>query len=601
MSPSRVVRRSLAAASTLGVLVTLGAAAAPSAAASVATSSWGATATLATSLQGATLTGHAPASAPVRLAVTLKPQNAAAEQAALHAMYQPGSAAFHHFLTPAQWETAYAPTAAQVSAVTSYLSSSGFSGVSVQGDRMLISAQGTVADAQKAFNTTIGNYVMPNGSTFRANIGGAQVPSSLTGIVQAVVGLSNWRLPTPQPALMTQNAASKSAARSAARRAAAAQRAAGAGTNGTSAGNPVIPNEIPPEDFQNTYDAAGTPTGARTAVALFTEGQVTGAITDLRTAEAAFSLPQVPVSIVKVGPQSTDTAGADEWDLDTQSSSAMATTLKHIYLYNVGALNDTNIDTAVAAFVSQDKAVAMSASVGGCDIGPYLDGSMISTDNVLTEGAMQGQTFFASSGDNGDGCAFVAATGVPSSFPGTNWPASGMYATAVGGTSLISDASGNRVEEIGWAGSGGGDSETEVPGFWTQDSDPFYTQGAVMGGRAVPDIAMDADPNVATAAEIYVNGTPTGVGGTSLSSPLALGSWARLQSGHGNKLGMAAIDFYALYDKVNPSLGDTSPVPGFTDIVGGNNGGFTATPGYDEVTGIGALDLAALNPVIAGS
>ena len=42
-------------------------------------------------------------------------------------------------------------------------------------------------------------------------------------------------------------------------------------------------------------------------------------------------------------------------------------------------------------------------------------------------------------------------------------------------------------------------------------------------------------------------------------------------------------------------------LPGFTDIVGGNNGGFTATPGYDEVTGIGALDIAALNPVIAGS
>ncbi len=579
MSHSCVVHHGFAAASTLVVLVTLGAAAAPSASASVASSSWGSTATLATSIQGATLTGSAPPSAPVRLAVTLKPRSAAAEQAALHAMYQPGSATFHQYLTPAQWEAAYAPTAAQVSAVTRYLSNKGFTGVSVQGDRLLVAATGTVRDAEKAFNTTIGSYVMPNGSTFRANVAGAQVPSSLAGIVQAVVGLSNWRLPTPQPALMTQNA----------------------GTNATSAGNPVIPNEIPPEDFQNTYDAAGTPTGAKTAVALFTEGQVTGAITDLRTAEAAFSLPQVPVSIVKVGPQSTDTAGADEWALDTQSSSAMATTLKHIYLYNVGALNDTNIDTAVAAFVSQDKAVAMSASVGGCDIGPYLDGSMISTDNVLTEGAMQGQTFFASSGDNGDGCAFVAATGVPSSFPGTNWPASGMYATAVGGTSLISDATGNRVQEIGWVGSGGGDSETEVPGFWTQDSDPFYTQGAVMGGRAVPDIAMDADPNVATAAEIYVNGTPTGVGGTSLSSPLALGSWARLQSGNRNKLGMAAIDFYALYDNVNPSLGDTSPVPGFTDIVGGNNGGFTATPGYDEVTGIGALDIAALNSVIAGS
>jgi len=156
------------------------------------------------------------------------------------------------------------------------------------------------------------------------------------------------------------------------------------------------------------------------------------------------------------------------------------------------------------------------------------------------------------------------------------------------------------VQEIGWVGSGGEDSETEVPGFWTQASDPFYSQGAVMGGRAVPDIAMDADPNVATAAEIYVNGTPTGVGGTSLSSPLALGSSARLQSGHRNKLGMAAIDCYARYDAVNPALGDTSPVTGFTDIVGGNNGGFTATPGYDEVTGIGVLDVAALNSVIAG-
>ena len=589
MSHTRAVRRGLAFGSTLTVLVALSAATATSASASAgATANWVPTATLATSIQGATLAGDASPATRVRLAVTLEPQNATAEQAALRAMYQVGSATYHKFLTPAQWEAAYAPTTAQVGGVESYLSGNGFTGLSVQSDRLLISATGTVADAEHAFNMTIGDYTMPNGSTFRANIAAAEVPSTLAGIVQAVVGLSNWRLPAPQPVLMTQNAGKRRAAKARSRA-------------GSAAGSPVIPNEIPPGDFQNTYDAAGTPAGSKTAVALFTEGAVTGAVSDLRQAEAAFKLPQVPVSIIKVGPQSTDTSGADEWDLDTQSSSAMATTLKHLYLYNVGALNDTNLDTAFAAFVSQDKAVAMSASVGGCDIGPYLDGSMISTDNVLTEGTMQGQTLFASSGDNGDGCAFVAATGVPSSFPGTNWPASGMYTTGVGGTSLISDASGNRVEEVGWAGSGGGDSETEVPGFWTADSDPFYSQGAVQGGRAVPDIAMDADPNVATAAEIYVNGTPTGVGGTSLSSPLALGSWARLQSAHRNKLGMAAIDFYGLYDKVNPALGDTSAVPGFTDIVGGNNGGYTATPGYDEVTGIGVLDVAALNKVIASS
>ena len=577
MSHPRTVRRSVAAASTLSVLLALGATAATSASASVgAPATWAPTSTLATSIPGATLNGDAPASTRVHLAVTLKPQNAAAERAALKAIYQAGSPTYHQFLTPAEWEADYAPTTTQVNEVTSYLSQQGFTGLSVQGDRLLITATGTVRDARTAFNTTIGEYTMPNGGTFQANTAAAEVPTALQGIVQAVAGLSNWRLPVPQPAPMTQAPAA------------------------SPAGSPVIPNEIPPEDFQNTYDAAGTPTGSKTAVALFTEGSVTGAISDLRVAENEFSLPQVPVTIIPVGPQSTDTSGADEWDLDTQSSSAMAGTLKHIYLYNVGALDDTDLDTAFTSFVSQDKAVAMSASVGGCDIGPFLDGSMISMDNVLAEGAMQGQSLFASSGDNGDGCAFVAATGVPSSFPGTNWPASGMYTTGVGGTSLISDADGNRVEEIGWVGSGGGDSETEDPGFWTADSDPFYDQQYAQGGRAVPDISMDADPN-ATAAEIYVDGSPEGVGGTSLSSPLALGSWARLQSAHHNKLGMAAIDFYALYDKVNPALGDTTAVPGFTDIVGGNNGGYTATPGYDEVTGIGVLDIAALDKVIAGS
>jgi pseudomonalisin len=306
----------------------------------------------------------------------------------------------------------------------------------------------------------------------------------------------------------------------------------------------------------------------------------------------------VPVSVVDVGPQGTGTSGAGEWDLDTQASSAMATTLRQVYLYNAGALDDAGLDTAFAAFVSQDKAAAMSASVGGCDIGPFLDGSMVSTDNVLAEGAMQGQTLSASSGDNGDGCAFAAATGVPGSVPGTNWPASGMYTTGVGGTSLIADAGGNRAAEVGWAGSGGGASETEEPGFWTAGSDPFFGQQDARGGRAVPDIAMDADPN-ATAAEIYVSGSPEGVGGTSLSSPPALGSWARLQSAHGNRLGMAALGLYALYGKVNPAPGGTGPVPGFTDIIAGSNGLYPAAPGYDEVTGIGVLDVAALSTVIA--
>jgi len=362
---------------------------------------------------------------------------------------------------------------------------------------------------------------------------------------------------------------------------------------------------LPPRDFQNTYDAGGTPAGKSTSIALFTEGSLTQVYKDLRRAESAYGLPRVPVTQVNVGPQSGDTSGLDEWDMDTQTSTAMATSVNHLYLYNTGSLSDASIVPDIAAFVNADKARAMSASIGGCDIEPYLDGSLVTTDEIQEQGAMQGQTLFASSGDNGAGCEYAASVGAPTVPPGTNWPSSGEYSTAVGGTSLLTDSSGHRKTELGWVGSGGGISEVESPGWWTQDSDPGYAAAGVSGGRAVPDVALDADPNTFTAANVYVNGQPTGVGGTSLASPLMLGAWARLESAHSNALGLASIGFYRLYDKVNPGTSaaglavipsaNPSAVPGFTDIVAGDNGPYPAKPGYDLVTGIGAPDIAALS------
>jgi subtilase family serine protease len=128
----------------------------------------------------------------------------------------------------------------------------------------------------------------------------------------------------------------------------------------------------------------------------------------------------------------------------------------------------------------------------------------------------------------------------------------------------------------------------------------------------VPDISLDADPNLATPVKVYVGKTISYVGGTSLSSPMMLGFWARLESAHANKLGLASIPLYQVYDKINPGTSETTPigltvivpsanpaaVPGFTDIVAGSNGTYTATPGYDLVTGLGAPDVTALNKVI---
>jgi pseudomonalisin len=543
-------------------------------------SAWVATATKTADVGSALLWGSLSPGTTVAVGVALKPRSPAAMQSALRAIYTPGSPTYHQFLTPPQFATRYAPAPSAVAAVTRYLASNGFSAITVLPDRMFITATATAANVERAFRTHLASF-LAGGRGFFANTLPALVPTSLGGTVEAVLGLNDLPLPTPHPLRRS----------------------------GRAAGSLNL-NGLPPTAFQKTYDAAGTPAGTATTIALFTEGSLTQVLKDLRIAEAKNHLPQASVSVVPVGPQSSDTSGQDEWDLDTQSSTAMATNVRHLYLYNVGSLMDSAVVEDIAYFVSQDKAQAMSASIGECDLFPYLDGSMLTTDVLLAEGAMQGQTFFAASGDNGEGCELVISLGVPASFPGTNWPASGEYVTGVGGTTLLSDSQGNRLLEACWIGSGGGISETEGPGWWTEDSDLAFDLELVTGGRAVPDIALDADPN-ATPAQIYVSGALTLVGGTSLASPLMLGAWARLETAHANRLGLASIDLYALYDKVNP--GTTvpgapiplvvpsllpAPVKGFTNIDLGTNGLYVCHPGYTEVDGLGAPDIAALNRLL---
>lgn len=546
-------------------------------AAHAATASWTATATKAVTYRGTTL-GATAANTPLHIGLALNPRDAAGMRTALRAIYTPGSSTYHHYLTADQWRARYAPGTASVAAVENYLRAQGFTGITASGNRLLVSANGTAAQAEHAFSTALTSYRLGRRTVF-GNTTPAKVPAALGSTVSAVMGLNNLPL---------HRFTSKSAA-----------------------GSPSTAG-LYPAQFETTYDAASTNAGTKTAVAILTEGDQTSTIASLRYAEQQEHASTVPVTLVKVGPQSSDTSGADEFDMDSQVSTIVSGGVSRLYMYNIGSLVDAEVEADFASFVSQNKARALSASIGGCEINSYLDGSEVSTDVLMQEGAMQGQSLFASSGDNGDACMYVAAIGAPAGVPGVNWPASGEFDTAVGGTSLISDANGNRIQELGWLGSGGGISSVENPGWWTQASDPAYSGQYVTGGRAVPDIALDADPNVATPANIYVGKTVVGVGGTSLSSPMMLGLWARMESAHGNSLGLASIALYRVYDKVNPGTPVSNPagipvvvpspnpsaVPGYTDIVAGSNGTYTATPGYDLVTGLGAPDVAQLTKVI---
>src|ERR1700733_14511465 len=80
------------------------------------------------------------------------------------------------------------------------------------------------------------------------------------------------------------------------------------------------------------------------SIAMFTDGNVSGVISDLRLAETNNKLPQVPVTVVQVGLASTDTSGADEFDMDTQYSTGLADTVSRLYIYANTSLSDS--DTA---------------------------------------------------------------------------------------------------------------------------------------------------------------------------------------------------------------------------------------------------------------
>jgi pseudomonalisin len=503
--------------------------------------------------------GNLPDSTPIHVNLGLQIQDKTAVEAFVQHITTPGDPLFQQELEPADFIAKYSPSNAQVQSVVDYLTGAGFSNVQAEPNNLMVSADGTAAAVRTAFNTQLGAFLV-NGKSVYANLRAAQVPDSLSGLVVAVLGLNN-------AAIMTIPKA-KTAAVSV----------------------PVYPGAYRPKDLWTAYDVGTTATGSKTAIAIFAEGDVTGVVSDLRLAETNNNLPRVPVKIVQVGLASPDTSGADEFAMDTQYSTGMADTVSTLYIYTTTSLSDSDVALMFNHFAAQKLARAGSASFGLCEAFAYADGSMLVDDEVFLEAAAQGQTVFASSGDNGSSCGVaVGVNGVPGlGAPMVEYPAASPYVIGAGGTTLLTNSDGTWNDEIAWNAGGGGVSQFELSPYWQS---PVNVASTV--GRGVPDVAMDADPN--SGVYIWLNGTEQCCyGGTSLSSPLSLGVWARFQSGHLNSLGYAGPVFY----KGSTPLPSPASPAGFHDITVGANGLYFALPGYDLTTGLGSFDVSAFNAAL---
>ena len=164
-------------------LVVSPAAAAPSARATLAGSvpSWA---------SSSAFKGAADPNGSVGFRVYLGWTNEAGAQALARAVSDPRSASYGHYLSPAQFRAAFAPSAATIAAVQNWLKSEGLTVDYSPLNNRYVAAHGTVAQAEATFGAQIDVYSV-KGQLVRSPATALSVPSQFAGVVDAVLGLDD--------------------------------------------------------------------------------------------------------------------------------------------------------------------------------------------------------------------------------------------------------------------------------------------------------------------------------------------------------------------------------------------------------------------------
>jgi hypothetical protein len=359
---------------------------------------------------------------------------------------------------------------------------------------------------------------------------------------------------------------------------------------GTQATAPYTPVQVATAYGVNLISFGGVVgNGAGQTIAIVDAFNDPDIVSDTATFNSQFNLPQFNVSggptfsvLNQTGgttPPSTNGQGWDlEESLDVQWAHAMAPQA-NIILYESNTNNDDDMDVAVATAAANPAVSVVSMSWGEGE----FTGEQSEDPFVLTPtGRTGGVTFLAAAGDGGS----------PAIYPATS-----PDVVSVGGTSLFIQTDGTYSSETVWNNNNG---NATGGGVSSLESQPAYQIGNVNGAsttnRAVPDVSMDADPDTGVYVLDNFSGGWFQVGGTSLSTPLWAGLIADANQGR-------ALNGQPSLNGLTQTLPTLYNLPSsdFNDITVGSNGTFSATPGYDLVTGRGTPIANLLVPDLANS
>ncbi len=549
-------------------------------------------------------------------------------QALMAAQQDPNSPQYHQWLTPEQFGARFGMAQADLDKVQTWLQQQGFAIDSVARGRTTISFSGTVGQVNQAFQTQM-HYFTTRGEKHFAPSTLLSVPTAIAPTVAAVRNLSDFR---PRPMHISARHAFTS----------------------SQSGNVFFA----PGDIAVTYDIAPLYTAGidGTGQSIAIVGQSAVVASDIEAFQTAAGLPKKDPVMVLVpnSGSSTVVSGGDEGesDLDIEWSGAIAkgATIDFVYTGNGGTKNAFD---AIAYAIDENIAPIISISYGACEtaLGSF------NLETQLAQAVVQGQTVLSASGDQGStSCSGDTQNGLTTTQQfalAVNYPASSPYVTGVGGTE-ISAANSVSTNSTYWLGQSSSDQLTSAKIYipeivWNDDSTQFGL-GASGGGpsalftrptwqtgvpgisagtqRLVPDVSLyssagfpgylfctsDTSNWNTTAAPVQqascnsgfrdsTSGDLTVAGGTSFATPIFAGMIALInqKQQYAGGQGLANKVLYQLAG--TPSTYASA----FHDVTSGNNNctagatycgttttGFSAGTGYDQVTGLGSVDLANL-------
>jgi subtilase family serine protease len=418
--------------------------------------------------------------------IYLASQNPQGLAAYAQAVSSVNGAHYGKYLSAAQAEARFGPSAAAVAQVKAWVASVGLAVTSET--PQYIEVSGTVGTTQKAFGTSIHKYATASG-VIDGTTGDIQIPTSLAGAILGVSGISG-QVNYDRPALLKQSSLAKAATKAKAASSTSAKPATGDATdpecstyygenNSADTGLPAGYNgatAIPysqcnwvPSQLREAYGvtAAGL-TGKGVTVAIVDAyGSSTMPADANQYSENHGDAPFAPgqfTQVVTPADWNSEAAcgGAAGWapeeSLDIEMVHGMAPDADVEYV-GANSCNDDDLLAAIASVVDTHSADIISNSWGeimhgtggtGPDDDTITPQEIQAYTQVFEQAAVEGIGVQFSAGDCGDSSPTSAATGAncdPTSTEAqANWPDSSVWATAVGGTALYTSTAAGKYD-----------------------------------------------------------------------------------------------------------------------------------------------------------